>query len=267
MKGLFALFTFFFILCQIPLRQAFASSESAYKDYLYQLDVYRQTYNEFKIAKNEYDKFNTLTSQTTALDKTTKMLTSRDILLKSYLTLLNEKLLENKGLSGSERELYRALIGSENVFLDSHSQLIPSIGSLSDSVDVSEKLESHYKILSASMRQIIIGLSLGYMNILANEYDANVVTLKLFINGNRGFISTTKQTVIDRWLISVDNKRSLYQQKIDAVIRSNTALKAMQLDELERETAMMQRGIAEAKTYLMEGTSNIKEIVNTLKQL
>jgi hypothetical protein len=260
--------SFLILVLTLSLPKAIlATSEQAYRDYLYQLDTYRQKYNEFKIAKNEYDKFNTLTSQTTALDKTKTMLSSRDILLKTYLLLLNEKLIENLGLSSSERDLYRALISSENVFLDSHSQLIPSIGSLSDSVDVSQNLESHYLVLSSSMQQIIIGLSLGNTGILAKQYDETVAHLKTFINENRGALSGTKQTILDRWMLSVDNKRSLYQQKIDNVIRINTALKAAQPDALEEKKLTMQRGISEAKTYLMEGTSNLHEIITTLKQL
>jgi hypothetical protein len=270
MKGLLRIS----ILCSVILfiiflspKAVYASSEQAYKDYLYQLDVYRQKYNEFKIAKNEYDKFKTLTSQTTALEKTVRMLSSQDILLKTYLTLLNEKLVENKGLNQTEIYLYKALITSENTFLDTHAQLVTSIGSLQDSVEVSENLESHYRVLSTSMRQIIIGLSLGYMNILEQRYDMTVSNLKSFINANRGELSAVKQTTIDRWMISVDNKRSLYKQKIDGVTRSNTALKAMQPDELDRETSSMQKGISEAKTYLMEGISNLREITATLKQI
>jgi hypothetical protein len=256
-----------FVLPILLVSAVSASSEQAYKDYLYQLDVYRQKYNEFKIAKNEYDKFNTLTSQTTALEKTVRMLSSRDILLKTYLTLLNEKLAENRGLTQSEVNLYRTLVANENVFLDTHSQLVTSIGSLEDSMEVSSNLESHYRVLSSSMRQIIIGLSLGNANLLVRQYDATVTNLKSFINSNRSELSAVKQTTIDRWMVSVDNKRSLYQQKIDGVIRTNTSLKASQPDDLDSEAASMQKGISEAKNYLMEGSSNLKEIVNTLKQL
>jgi hypothetical protein len=249
-----------------PPKTVYASSERAYNDYLYQLDVYRQKYNEFKIAKNEYDKFKTLTSQTTTLEKTKSMLSSRDILLKTYLTLLNEKLLENIGISQSERNLYQTLITNENTFLNDHSQLVSSIGSLEDCVEVSGNLESHYRILSASIRQTIIGLALGRTNVMAQQFDTTLAGLNSFVTAHRTDLSQSKQTIVDRWIITVQDKRRLYQQKIDSVTRINSALKGADLDELERQTTDMQKSITEAKTYLMEGSSNIHEIVNIIKE-
>src|SRR3972149_4862635 len=85
-----------FLILLVP--HVFASSQQAYQDYLFQFDIYRQKYSEFTVSKNEYLKSKTLTSQTTALEKTIAMLSFRDLLLRAYLLLLNEKLNEDRGL-------------------------------------------------------------------------------------------------------------------------------------------------------------------------
>src|SRR3989344_5828917 len=78
----------------------FATSQQAYQDYLYQFDLYRQRETDFRVAKTEYEKFRSLTSETTALEKTKLLLAQRDQLLRAYLLVLNEKLNEDKGLTG-----------------------------------------------------------------------------------------------------------------------------------------------------------------------
>src|SRR3990167_2153444 len=155
MKRYFILFTCSILSLFLLSSHISASSQQAHTDYLYQYDVYRQSYNDFKVAKNEYEKFKSLVSQTDALEQTKKMLAQRDVLLRSYLLLLNEKLNENKGLDGSDKTLYQTLIQNEVKFLESHANLIPAIGSIDDTVDVSKQLESHYNILQTSIRQTI----------------------------------------------------------------------------------------------------------------
>ncbi len=146
-----------FLLIFLP-NQIFASSQTAYKDYLYQFDQYRTKQNNFKVARTEYLKYKTLLSETTALDTAKTMLAQQDQLLRSYLLFLNEKLNENTGLSSSEKNLYQTLIRNEVTFLETHTALIPSIGSLADAVSVAKQLESHYLVLSAYIRQTIIAL-------------------------------------------------------------------------------------------------------------
>jgi hypothetical protein len=243
----------------------FASSEQAYKDYTFQYDKYRESLNEFKIAKNEYEKFKTLTSETTALDKTKTMLGNRDSLLKSYLFLLNEKLSENTGLSNSDRSLYQTLMNNEVKFLETHSRLITSIGSLNDCVNVSEQLESHYNILQTSIRQIIIGLGLGHLNKISINFDKTLSLLKMYIYSNKSNISLNSSSTIDRWIVSTSNKRSLYQQKIDSIINKNSSLKSNSINQINENTSEMQKELGEAKAYITEATSYLNEVMRSIK--
>jgi hypothetical protein len=249
----------------LPFQNVRADSEQAYADYLFNLDIYRKAYNEFKVAKNEYDKFKTLTSQTTALEKTIVMLDKRDRLLRAYLQFLLEKLNENPGLSDSEKSLYQKIITNENTFLDVHSNLIPSIGSISDALDVSQQLESHYLVLQTSIRQTILGLTLGQLQYLYRQYIAEIDDVTKLVDESRQVLSIGKQSVADRWIVSINSKRSLYEQKVNSISPKIASLKAQNIADLDRQMGLIQKDLGEAKTHLLDGSSYIKELMDILR--
>lgn len=244
---------------------AFASIDQARQDYLFQFDTYRQKYSEFEIAKNEYKKFGTLTAQTTALEKTKIMLSQRDQLLHSYLMLLVEKLNEDQGLGTTTKQQYLTIIQNELTFLEKHTQLIQAIASLEDAENISGELESHYKVLQISIRQILTVLAIGQLNILGNKYDNALKEAQAIMATYAGIFSPEKQQTINRWILQITNKRSLYQQKLDAIASLNVQLDTPDLAELDRQYNQISLMISEARQYLVEGASFLIELKNALK--
>jgi len=248
------------------VRPVLATYEQAYQDYLFQFDSYRQRNSEFQVAKNEYEKFKTLTSQATALEKTKIMLSQRDQLLRSYLIVLLEKLNDpNSGLQATLKGQYQTILTNEIVFLETHAQRITSIGSLEDAEDVSGELESHYGVLQASIRQILVGLSLGQLAIVAKHYDDQLARARTLMATYGNTMSLGKQETVNRWLLQIATKRNFYQQKIDAITVSNAQLSATDEEELDTQFNAINRSIGEARQYLVEGASFLIEFKNALK--
>lgn len=256
------LLAFFFVL---PNGQVFASSQTAYKDYLYQFDTYRTKQNNFKVARTEYLKYKTLLSETTALDTVKAMLTQQDQLLRSYLLFLNEKLTENTGLSASDKNLYQTLIQNEVKFLETHAALIPSIGSLADATDVSKQLESHYLVLQISIRQTIIVLGQGDLAKLNNDFTVTYNTLKDLAKSNSAGFTPEKQNTIDRWLLQIANKQSLFEQKMTQISTANSKIKGTTESDMNTMFVGVQKNLGEAKQYLTEGKSYMQELINLLR--
>ena len=244
-----------------------ATSEQAYSDYIYQSDQYRNSYSDFQIAKNEYLKFKTLTSQTTALEKTKLMLVQRDQLLQSYLNLLKEKLNEDTGLGAPDKNQYLGILQNELTFLNNHSALMPSIGSLDDATNISKQLESHYLVLRTSIQQLRIALRLGAMSRLSLQYDDTVQKAQTLMDSNRAGFPIEKQATIDRWFLQIGNKRTLYQQKIDAIAAANGTLKKNSLQELDDTANKLFQNIAEARQYLSEGSLYMSELLTALRYI
>lgn len=245
--------------------RVFAASATAYKDYLFQFDGYRTKLNNFKVARTEYLKYKTLLSETTALDTVKSMLAQRDQLLRSYLLFLNEKLNENTGLSSSDRQLYQTLIQNEVTFLETHTQLIPSIGSLTDAMNISKQLESHYLVLEISIRQTIIALGLGDLMKLNTQFTASFTSLRNLAQTNAGSITPEKQSTIERWLLQISNKQQLFQQKTEQITIANSQIKGNSEQEMDMLFVRVQKNLAEAKQYLIEGTSYMQELINLLR--
>lgn len=263
--GVVALIIAFFAIGAMRHATVTADSQKAYQDYLFQADLYRKTLSEFTIAKNEYEKFKSLASETLALDKTKRMLAQRDRLLRSYLLLLTEKLIENPGLVSSTRNLYISLVGNELAFLERHSELVPSINSLGDAQTVSQQLESHDNILQVSIEQTITALILGNLNSLAVSYDQVVTQAQNLMSIKRDSLPPTKRETVDRWLLQIQSKRSLYQQKVDTIAKKNTALTGADSYELDRQSVEIQQEALGAKQYLSEGASYLGELVTAFK--
>ncbi len=253
------------MLLIMPISAASASSSQAYKDYLYQFDVYRQKYSDFKVAKNEYLKFRTLTSQTTALEATKLMLSHRDALLRAYLLLLAEKINENPGMGQIERNTYQTLIRNEVVFLEGHSSLVSQIGSLEDATKASNDLQSHYDVLQSSMRQTISAISLGELSHLAKSFDIVLADGKAIVSANRGTFLPEKQATLDRWILQISNVRTLYQQKVDITRRLAEELRGSTIDEQNQRFSAIQKGIAEGRQYLVNATGYLHELGGALR--
>lgn len=256
-----------FLLVTIPCGVVVAASQQAYQDYLYQFDLYRQKYSDFQVAKNEYQKFKSLTSQTQALEATKTMLAQRDQLLHAYLVNLGEKVNEEQGLSAVTKGLYRSLIQSELTFLERHSQLIPSINSIDDAITISQELESHYQVLQTSMHQIIAGISLAKLATISQYFDRNVLAAQTLVNANTSAFPPGKLNTINRWLLQIQNKRSLYQQKVDEAAGAITGLTSTDSNDLDQKFNTILKQIGDAKQYLSDGISFLGELANSLRYI
>lgn len=128
---------------------------------MYQYDQYRQIVNEYKSARSRYLKYKTLASQTDALDKTKQMLSQRDELLLAYISLLKEKISENRGLPAAEKEVsLSSLIGSTQ-FLETNKRKIPMLSNLDDATTLSADFEAQYSSKVSFVLILIIGLCVG----------------------------------------------------------------------------------------------------------
>ncbi len=259
------LLSFFVALVLLnPIRSIYAASQTAYQDYVFQFDQYRQLFNNFRIALGQYQQFNSLESQQDALDKAKLAIGQRDVVGRTYLLYLNEKLTENPGLLTSETALNRTLITNEIGYLDGHSTLVQSISSMDDVEKSSQDFTKHYPLMIAGIRQTIIAIQLGYLNYFATQFDQAAKEAQTLIGISRAQVTPAKQAALDRWLLEISNKRNLYQQKSTAI---HTAAFKLSGDDMEqtRKFATIQSDLATARQYIVEGTSFLNELGNALK--
>lgn len=264
----FAALAVFLLLLTLPFlfaTRVFATSQQAYQDYLYQFDVYRQKYNDFQVAKNAYDKFQTLESQTSALSATKSMLSQRDLLIHTYLVYLDERMGEQGGITQVDKGLYQTLLNNELVFLEAQSSLVSSINSIDDAVTTSQQLEGHYRVLSQTIRQIIAGISLGQLSVIAQNFDIQMATAQSLFAQNSVSMSADKISTINNWVLNITNKRSLYQQKITEISSAVTNLtNSNDSTDLDQKFQDITSKIGQARQYLADCIANLGELANAL---
>lgn len=240
-------------------------STRAFEDYTYQSDEYRRKYSEFIIAKNEYLKFKSLTSQSTALEKTKAMMESRAQFLRSYMLLLTEKITEIQSYTDLDKDPYRTLLKNEITFLDAHTQFISAIGSLSDATRITDELIGRYQIMQAAFRQTTLAIALGNIKYVSDAFDANFASATQVYKDHASDYSLQKQQTIERWILQIKNKRDLYGQKIASVQSGILQIKSGNDSEIERIYGELVQSIQEAKQYLSEATSFLSELISAIK--
>jgi hypothetical protein len=243
----------------------YASSQQAYKDYLYQYDVYRSLASDFQTARNEYIHFQTLSSQTTAFEKTKTYLVQRDNLMKSYLLLLSEKLDENTGVSSEDKGKYQQLMASESAFLVSHAQQIPGTSSLNEAIAQSPLFEDHYKTLQRNIRRVLITIALGQLTLLHDSVRSVTTASQSIFNANMGILTPQKQATITQWMIQIQNKENVYQQKYKVLADENAILDGFDVPDLDRNYNDILKGITDARQNLADTASYLKELKNALQ--
>lgn len=244
-----------------------ATSQQAYQDYLYQFDRYRQTYSDFQRAKETYFKYHSLTSQTQAVTASQTMMTQRNLLLRGYLLFLNEKLNDDQGLSETAKQQYQGNLQKELAFLETQNQQIAGLTSIDEATSTSKLLETHYVPLQITIRQIIIGITIGKLSGLARTFDQNLQTAQTLLAANTGVLAPEKVSIINRWLTQIQNTRSLYQQKIDEIETSATTQFATitTLSEVDQKFADINKKFPEAQKLLTQMTGYLGEVVQTLQ--
>lgn len=257
------------VLCIIVLPALFvvsvrASSSQAYQDYQYQFDQYRQKLSDFKVAYGQYQQFHSLTAQQDSLGKVTLLLAQRNQVAKTYFLFLNEKLNEDPGLGSADSAGYRTQITNEMSFLDQNTTQSSSISSLADAATVSNLFVKNYNAMQNSYRQTIMGLELGYLTYFGSKFDAAAAQAQALITASHDADSPEKQAVLDRWLVSLSNQHSLFEQHM-TLIRTAMTKVTGDVQEQDREFTSVQTLVNSARQDLVDGTSYLGEVETAIQ--
>lgn len=262
-RKLAGIIIFILFLLALPQAGANASSDQAYRDYQFQYDLYRQRVNDYRIAYTQYQQYRSLASQQDAIEKVRLLLAQRAHAAKTYFLFLNEKLSENPGLLATDVSFQRTTISNQIRYMDEFAVLAPSVASLEDATRISEPFVNNYEKMQSSYRQIIVTLELGYLNYFAKRFDEIAVHAQSLVAASRAESLPQKQAVLDRWILSLTNKHTLYEQKASA-IRLGIPKITGDLQEQDRVFLELQTTIGAARQDIVEAASYLKEIETAL---
>ncbi len=242
-----------------------ASSQEAYREYLSEVDQYRRIYADFASARDSYLKFQTLTSQSDALNKTKLMLTSRNRVLISYLNLLSQKIAENPGLQQAQKQQYFGAIQKESAFIATQNGLVPAITSIDGTIASSKTLENHYPAFQAAAQKTILGLILGNLSALANQYDEVASRAQQLVSLETARLPGDKLATLGNWMLQINAKRAQFQQTVDVIALVNAKLDTAESFDLDRQAGELHTQAGQARQNLIDGASFLGELIKELK--
>ncbi len=235
----------------------------AYQDYIYNLSLYHQAYQKFVIAKNEYLTYQTLTSETKALEATKNMLEKRSQAAITYLSALRMRLAETTGiLTYKSNLLFLNLLKNIEIY-EGQKTFFPSAATLNDLLKVSIKFEEQYKKTEILIFDTLLTIIMGKENNLRDQiqYQITKIQEKLTQIKKEDEKDTAKA---ERWLLEAKNKILLSKQKQEEAEEIISKLIPSKKDKI-KDFREAQLKAEESNQYLKESVSNLKELILEVK--
>lgn len=201
-------FLAFFLLAPVVR----ADYNTAYRDYVYNYQLYRNAFNDYQVAKSTYQTYRTLTAQNDAIAKFKTVLEARDSVMAVYYNLLQEKLNMTPAVDDATKNTFNGIKTSEKSWLDVNQAKIDAAGSLDDLNSVSAEFDSRYSQMDLETKQTVGNILLAKEADLKGQLDQLIGTEVQILSQIRQSGQDTSQW--DRGVISAKSKLDLYQQKV-----------------------------------------------------
>jgi hypothetical protein len=237
--------------------------QRAYQDYIYYMDLYRQAYNEFQLARSQYLQSKTLTAKSNAQSATLKLLQTRDEVVKTQLTAIRQKIQDTAGISSSEKQLLYSQIDSEVAWFDNHKKALTSAGTLEDLVKDNEAASERYKgtllVSYGALNSISVGKIVNFRETISKIItDINKKVSEIRENDDK---ETQK---IERWLLETDNRLTRSREKEQSARNLISSIKPDQrnIQDIFNDS---QFTLEESYQFIKEANNYLKEIVREIK--
>jgi len=244
-----------------------------YKEYQGSQEEYKAAYDAYILARAQYLKFKTLASENNAIEKTRKMLSSRNEVLRKYLLTLKAKVFSQEGIGSATKELLSTRIDAEVVWYENHSQKLSSAATLNDLIADSNAAMAHYESMNSLIYEVLSKVVRGRVNDFEKRLTQDfakisdkIIKIKEEERADFKF-SAEKIQIIERWIFETQGRVERSQGKI-AEADSLIALMEVGINkkkgyEVDYEQVLAR--LSEAQQYLKEASSFLKEIVRQVK--
>jgi hypothetical protein len=226
----------------------------AYQDYEYNLSAYNTAYDSYKLAREQYLQFNTITSKDAAKAATLTMLQTRDETVRTYLTALRMKLKETDGIPVTGRDSLYTRIYPEVKWYADHKARLDSAGSLEDLVTDSDEAKDHFTFTNVIIYDSLIQILAGKTTNLRSVLTTNVGDIQAIIDTIRQN-QDKDVSLMERALPDIENKLARSADKDAEALSSNSPKTYIQSQSL----------IQDSYLYLKEANANLSEIVRQIK--
>ena len=201
----------FFIFSSQEILAQSNSYELLKQEYYKQFDEYKVALDKYNHDRAEYLKFETLVSQSVALETTKTFLIERNDVLVAYLRLIKERLEQTPLLTEEELGKKIIYINEEIEFINEQTPTILAAASLKDIESVSKKIQTRYgRFLRETffMKSLIVISKVRSLRQTTRELET-LTNEQVARIEKEGAINTLE---INRWLLEVPAKINLSEE-------------------------------------------------------
>jgi hypothetical protein len=244
--------------------------DKAVQNYLESVDVYKKEHADYVLARSQYLRFETLSSQNAAFEETKQMLTARDQVIISYLIALKEKVLASPGLEETMVTETVAKIDQEIGWFSDHQTKVPSAGNLEDLVEDSELAMKRYELATPIFYE---GLSVPSYG-LVTDYEERLENLHTGLKAKFEEISTEereeyqlssrKSQLIEKWLLESQLRFVRSEEKrIEVLTLINELASVKRVRSKNYDDVILT--LSESRQHLKESINFMNEILREIK--
>lgn len=263
-KNKIGAFFLVFLFCCSFCAAVFALDQEL-EDYFFQLDQYRQDYQEFSLARDKFLKYKILSVRQAAIEATRKLLKQRNQTVRTYFLSLRYTL--NTGLQEVEASASEDLNSQLNEKVSWFEEKNKEIDGLENSgleelFVVSDEIEAEHPDFEQLSYQVLGEVILSRVSGLEKESEEMTSLLKNEIKEKR---TATNSGQLDLWIREVEVKNYLATKEIEAGrINLWNITSSKGINQMEKNFVNLKTDANDAKLYLKQAVAFQKEILMEL---
>ncbi|MBN1168512.1 hypothetical protein JXA63_01325 [Candidatus Woesebacteria bacterium] len=239
--------------------------DKALQTYLNSVEDYKKEHADYVLAKSQYERYQTLSSQNAAFEETLQMLEARDQVIIDYLISLKEKILMTPSLEENMIDEAIAKLDQSIGWFSDHKTRLPSAGNLQDlsedSTTASEKYVELMPLIYESLSLPAYGLVTDYESRLENLHTGLKDKLDKINKEEREEyqLNNNKLQLMDKWLL---------ESELRFVRSEEKRVMARQLiNDLSNLKKVDYRSFENIITRILESRQHLKDSLNFMNEI
>ena len=220
-------------------------------DYLYQYDLYQQSYLKYTEKKQVYTKYGTITTQKDKFDASVDAINARNRALRSYLIALRVYLDDYKSANPTETEKAQIELSKWEAWFDEQITVVSAIGNQDDLTKWVATFKTNYITVQQAIATALVRQEANIRQTTLDQLQATANDIK----ANPDIKPESQE-----WISTLAVKSDLVSTSINDALKFTT--KTQNQNKFSDFYPDSKIALGKANDYLKEITTDLKLIVN-----
>lgn len=221
------------------------------KDYLFQYDIYQQSYLKYVDKKRVWTRYGTITTQKEKFDASIEAITARNKAFKAYLLALRTMLDDYESVNPTNTEKYQIEISKWESWFEEQLSVVPSINNEKDLIRWVDDFKEKYIVIQQTI----------YSSLVQHEVNLRQLTLENIQSLGMDIKTSPQiQTESQQWVSTLAIKSDLVTTSLNNAIAFGQ--RSQSQNKFNNFYPSSKLELNQANNYLIEISADLKLIVN-----